>query len=199
MCTVLRPFVSPQLCRRPISEKIPTQQLFPTAPQSIDKSIQNKKKVFYEKAQTMPSNVPNTAIFTGTARTSVGASPRQKTREPDSAYIARAVFHVLLPAACARASRKGKCAACMRVLSTSNGNVTIQPRTPAAPPARSSAAHERCARASVSCVWPGAQRRNVASYCVAAGNVIIKGGRGGGEWKWATHAVEVHPETADVA
>jgi hypothetical protein len=66
----------------------------------------------------------------------------------------------------------------MRVLSTSNGNVTTHPRTPAAPPARSSPAHERCASASVSCTSPGAgctgaQRRSVASYC--ARNVIRRG------------------------
>src|SRR6266702_1421089 len=69
------------------------------------------QKKIHENAKTMPSNVPNTAMLTGTALTSVGASPRQKTREPDSAYIARAVLHVL-PAACASAeamaSRKGR-------------------------------------------------------------------------------------------
>jgi hypothetical protein len=120
-------------------------------------------------------------MLTGTARTSVGASPRKKTRDPESAYIARAVPHVLSACcACARESYKGRFA-CMRVLSTSNGNVTTHPRTPAAPPARSSPAHERCASASVSCTSPGAgctgaQRRSVASYCAQS---VIRG-KGGG-------------------
>lgn len=114
----------------------------------------------------MLSNVPNTAMLTGTARTSVGARPRQNTRDPDSAYIALAVPHVL-SACCGGGGGSGKQRACMRVLSTSNGNVATHPSTPAAPPARSSAAHERWASASVSCISPGAgaQRRSVASYC----------------------------------
>ena len=118
----------------------------------------------------MLSNVPNTAMLTGTARTSVGARPRQNTRDPDSAYIALAVPHVLSACCCCCCcccAGSGKQRACMRVLSTSNGNVATHPSTPAAPPARSSAAHERWASASVSCISPGAgaQRRSVASYC----------------------------------
>ena len=78
--------------------------------------------------QTTPSNVPNTAMLTGTARTSVGTKLCQKTRPPDSAYILRAVRHdepkpipvlmlVIMPA-------------CKRVLRTSKGNVAIQPMIP---------------------------------------------------------------------
>jgi hypothetical protein len=168
-------------CIRPFPDcvgskrKARTLNTFPIALQYIK---------IHENAQTTPSNVPNTAMLTGTARTSVGARPRQKTREPDSAYIVRAVLHVLLPVARARACA-GRCA-CMRVLSTSNGNVTTHPRTPAAPPASSSAAQERC----VSSTWPssgssrvgiGAKRRRVASYCGAKelrrrGSGVMEGG-----------------------
>lgn len=108
-------------------------------------------------------------MLTGTARTSVGANPRQNTRGPDSAYIVRAVLHVLL-LLLSITSGGSRHAACMRVLSTSNGNVATHPSTPATPPASSSAAHERCAAsASVSSIGScargiGAQRRSVASY-----------------------------------
>jgi hypothetical protein len=115
-----------------------------------------------ENAQMTLSNVPNTAMLTGTARTSVGTRPRQKTRPPDSAYILCAVRHdeprrpvslsapipmpvpvpvpVIVPA-------------CKRVLRTSKGNVAIQPIIPAAAPATSGGAQARgrlCGSATVS-------------------------------------------------
>lgn len=134
-----------------------------------------------DNAQMTPSNVPNTAMLTGTARTSVGTRPRQKTRPPDSAYILCAMRHdeprpvsvpvpvpVIVPA-------------CKRVLRTSKGNVAIQPIIPAAAPATSGGAQRwRCESASVSstavsgwwygcagvwCTGVGAKRRRVPSYC----------------------------------
>ena len=127
-----------------------------------------------ESDQTTPSNVPNTAMLTGTARTSVGTKPRQKTRPPDSAYILRAVRHdepkpiplpvpvpvpvfVIMPA-------------CKRVLRTSKGNVTIKPMIPVAAPARSGAQGRRetvssrtdSGWSSAGCT--GAKRRSVPSY-----------------------------------
>lgn len=135
-----------------------------------------------ENAQMTPSNVPNTAMLTGTARTSVGTRPRQKTRPPDSAYILCALRHdeprrpvsvsvpvpVIVPA-------------CKRVLRTSKGNVAIQPITPAAAPATSGGAqgwrYESvsvssttvsgcwCGCAGAGCTGVGAKRRSVPSYC----------------------------------
>ena len=131
-----------------------------------------------EKVQTTPSNVPNTAMLTGIARMSVGTKPRQKTRPPDSAYILRAVRHddVSKPA---NASAVLIVPACKRVLRTSKGNVAIQPRTPAAPPARRGA-HRRHEGASTTTPLSrtrsaagraGAKRRSVPSYwCFACMN-----------------------------
>lgn len=101
-----------------------------------------------ENAQMTPSNVPNTAMLTGMARTRVGTIPRQKTRPPDSAYISCAVrhddddddVHTSAPAP-----------TCKRVLRTSKGNVAIQPRTPAAAPATSGAhGRENASTATIS-------------------------------------------------
>ena len=144
-----------------------------------------------ENDQMTASNVPNTAMLTGTARTSVGTRPRQKTRPPDSAYILCAVRQdeprpppvsmsaptpmpvpvpvpvpviVIVPA-------------CKRVLRTSKGNVAIQPMIPAAAPATSGAQGRsggRCESMSSSTTteesgswwWcAGAKRRSVPSYC----------------------------------
>ena len=141
-----------------------------------------------ENARMTVSKVPNTAMLTGTARTSVGARPRQKTRPPppDSVYIFCAVRHdepnpvsLSVPAIAP---------ACKRVLRTSKGNVATQPMIPAAAPATSGAAQGRSEkRVSVSvsvsvsstnesesrwyagtgAVYTGVgeKRRSVPSYC----------------------------------
>ena len=109
-----------------------------------------------ENAQMTPSNVPNTAMLTGTARTSVGTRPRQKTRPPDSAYILCAMRHdePRRPASMSVMSAPMPVIvpACKRVLRTSKGNVAIQPIIPAAAPATSGAAQGRagCEIVSVS-------------------------------------------------
>ena len=140
----------------------------------------------HEKAHTTPSNVPKTAILTGTARTIVGTKPRQKTRtrapQPPpaaSAYSSRAARHnVPPPPPPALLLLLLMSCACMRVLITSKGNVPNQPMIPAAPPARRSGAHGRWfGRESVSATssstsagsaWcaglDGAKRRSVPSY-----------------------------------
>ena len=105
-----------------------------------------------ENAQMTLSNVPKRAMLTGTARTSVGTRPRQKTRPPDSAYILCAVRHdePRLPASLSLAVISVPMPviepACKRVLRTSKGNVAIQPIIPAAAPATSGAAHKGRAR-----------------------------------------------------
>ena len=124
-----------------------------------------------EKVQTTLSNVPNTAMLTGIARMSVGTKPRQKTRPPDSAYILRAVRHDDVSKH-SNASAVLIVPACKRVLRTSKGNVAIQPRTPAAPPARRGAHRRRegassttpSSRTGSAAGRAGAKRRSVPSY-----------------------------------
>ena len=148
-----------------------------------------------EKVQTTPSNVPNTAMLTGIARMSVGTKPRQKTRPPDSAYILRAVRHddVSKPAS---ASAVLIVPACKRVLRTSKGNVAIQPRTPAAPPARRGAHRRRegassttpSSRTGSAAGRAGAKRRSVPSYwCFACMNEKELGSTGGAARTHAPH------------
>ena len=134
------------------------------------------------------SNVPNTAMLTGTARTSVGARPRQNTRPPDSAYIFCAVRHdEPSPVSVAAAPSIVVVVvvvtivappACKRVLRTSKGNVAIHPIIPAAAPATSGAAQEEGRESA----WTtdgdgdgdgesgvgvvGEKRRSVPSYCL---------------------------------
>ena len=114
----------------------------------------------HENACTMLSNVANVTILTGTARMSVGASPRTNTREPSVRYecaIVERVFRYGLSSAgngggceaetgteelwwlrggCGAGGRAPSRELCMRVLMTSNGNVNAHPATPATPPAR---------------------------------------------------------------
>jgi len=140
-----------------------------------------------ENAQRTLSNVPNRAMLTGTARTSVGTRPRQKTRPPDSAYILCAVRHdeprrplaaslsVSVMSAAPMIPMPGIEPACKRVLRTSKGNVAIQPIIPAAAPATSGAAHQGRGRlceivsvsVSVSSTFESGcatKRRSVPSY-----------------------------------
>jgi hypothetical protein len=128
-----------------------------------------------ENVQTTPSNVPNTAMLTGMARTRVGTKPRQKTRPPDSAYILRAVRHDVPKVASASVPVPVLIVtACKRVLRTSKGNVAIQPRTPAAAPAmRGTHGREGVPTTSsrtgpIESEWcagcAGAKKRSVPSY-----------------------------------
>ena len=107
-----------------------------------------------ENAQTTLSNVPNKAMLTGTARTSVGTRPRQNTRPPDSAYIFCAVRHDEPSPVSVSVPVVVIAPACKRVLRTSKGNVAIHPIIPAAAPATSGAAQGRgrgwCESVSVS-------------------------------------------------
>ena len=171
-----------------------------------------------ENARMTPSNVPNTAMLTGTARTSVGTRPRQKTRPPDSAYILRAVRHDELTGRRPVSVRDPVIVplACKRVLRTSKGNVAIQPITPAAAPATSGGTQTgqvqlrgpgRCESESGSpvssrtesgwccagCTGVDAKRRSVPSYCFCCCYCMgfILGAWEGGSAAGPTHPVEV--------
>jgi hypothetical protein len=137
------------------------------------------------------SNVPNTAMLTGTARTSVGTRPRQNTRPPPlpgSAYIFCAARHDEPSPVSASAPNVVIAPACKRVLRTSKGNVAIHPIMPAAAPATSGAAQWRRGRGGrasestrgesgcdgagvgvgigIGCTDVGEKRRSVPSYCL---------------------------------